>query len=96
MVDKTLAQKVLQDNSYWAHAENLVISMLGDEREEIRRKAVLWILRARREFDSLKHPRKFIPPSVNFQVYRNIFYTYCVFPHNLGIYCLGSDRNILI
>ena len=36
--DRAIARKVMQDNSYWAHAENLIISMLGDEREEVRRK----------------------------------------------------------
>ena len=66
--DKAIAQKVLQDNSYWAHTENLIISMMCDDREEVRRRAALMILKARREFDITKHPRKFIPPSVNFQV----------------------------
>ena len=67
-VDKAIAQKVLQDNSYWAHAENITISMLSDEREEVRRKAALWILKARREFNHDEHPRKFISPAINFEV----------------------------
>ena len=67
-VDKAIAQEVLQDNSYWAHAENISISMLCDEREEVRRKAALWILKARREFNMEEHPRKFIPPVLNFEV----------------------------
>ena len=66
--DMAIAEKVLQDNSHWAHAENVLISMLCDEKEEIRRKAVLQIMKARREFDATNHPRKFIPPRVNFQV----------------------------
>ena len=41
--------------------------MLTDEREEILRKAVQWIKRARNEFDPDNHPRQFIPPVVNFQ-----------------------------
>ena len=61
-----IAQKVLQDNAFWAHSENLTISMLADNREEVRRKAVLWILKARREFNPDTHPRKFVPPEVNF------------------------------
>ena len=32
---------VLQDNSYWAHPEQILIAMLRDEREVIRRRAVL-------------------------------------------------------
>ena len=84
-VDMAIAQKVLQGNSYWAHAENLTISMLCDEREEVRRKAALWIMKARREFDPAQHPRKFIPPAVNFQVDMIVaFYTilqtlYCLY-----------------
>ena len=66
--DMTIAQRVLQDNSFWAHSENLVISMLSDQREEVRRKGVLRILQARREFDPESHPRKFISPKVNFKV----------------------------
>ena len=67
-VDRAIAIKVLQDNSHWAHTENILISMLCDEREEIRRKAALRILKARREFDEANHPRKFVPPTVNFEV----------------------------
>ena len=36
-------ERVLQDNSYWAHPENILIAMLGDDREVIRRRAVLCI-----------------------------------------------------
>ena len=65
--DKNIALKVLQDISYWAHSENIIISMLSDVREEIRRKAVLRIMKARREFNEDTHPRQFIPPIVNFE-----------------------------
>ena len=34
-------ERVLQDNSYWAHPEQILIAMLRDEREVIRRRAVL-------------------------------------------------------
>ena len=61
-----IAQRVLQFNSFWAHAENITIAMLSDHREEVRRKAVLWIMRARREFDEETNPRKFSPPEVDF------------------------------
>ena len=33
----------------------------------VRRKAVLWILRVRREFNEEEHPRHFIPPKINHQ-----------------------------
>ena len=64
-----IAQKVLQDNAFWAHSENLTISMLSDSREEVRRKAVLWVMKARREFNQDTHPRQFISPTVNFEAH---------------------------
>ena len=64
--DKIIAQRVLQDNSHWSHSENILISMLADDREEIRRKAVLRIMKARREHNPDLHPRQFIPPEVIF------------------------------
>ena len=33
---KRTVDRVLQDNSYWAHPENILIAMLGDNREVIR------------------------------------------------------------
>ena len=66
--DRMIAQRVLQDNSFWAHTENLLISMMKDEDKEIRRRAVLWILRARKGFCQEDHPRQFVPPKLNFQV----------------------------
>ena len=67
-VDMNIAQSVLSHNSYWAHPENITIGMLSDEREELRHRAVLWIQKARQEFNPETHPRQFVPPSVNFQV----------------------------
>ena len=43
-------QKVLQDNAYFAHPENVIIACLADDREVLRRKAVLYIMAARRNF----------------------------------------------
>jgi hypothetical protein len=40
---RATVERVLQDNSYFAHPENIVIAMLADEREEVRRQAVLHI-----------------------------------------------------
>ena len=45
--DQVIAQKVMSDNSHWAHTENIIIGCLSDDREEIRRKAVLYIVRSR-------------------------------------------------
>ena len=45
--DMEITHKVLQDNAHWAHSENITIAMLADTREEVRRKAVLRIMKAR-------------------------------------------------
>ena len=63
-----VVHKVLQDNATFAHPENLVIACLADQREEIRRKAVLYIMAARRDFDIDSHPRQFLPPTINTKV----------------------------
>ena len=63
-----IVEKVLQDNSYFAHPENLVIACLADPREEIRRKAVLYIMAARRNVQPDSNPRQFLPPKINIKV----------------------------
>ena len=35
--DQAIARDVLSFNAFWAHPESIVISMLNDEREEVRR-----------------------------------------------------------
>ena len=65
-------QKVLQDNAYFAHPENVIIACLADDREVLRRKAVLYIMAARRNFLAENHPRQFIPTTINFKVKINV------------------------
>ena len=65
---QNIVHKVLQDNSFFAHPENVIIACLADHREEIRRKAVLYIMAARRDFAAESHPRQFIPPTINTKV----------------------------
>ena len=62
-----IVQKVLCDNSYFAHPENIVISLLADQDEEVRRRGVLYILKAREDFDQESHPRQFLPPQINLE-----------------------------
>ena len=59
-------QKLLQENSYFAHPENIVISFLSDTRDEVRRCGVLFILEAREKFNSEEHPWQFLSPKNNF------------------------------
>lgn len=50
LVDKEarkVVEKVMSDNSHFAHPENIVVSLLADPKEELRRKGVLYILAAR-------------------------------------------------
>ena len=44
---RAIVQKVLQDNSYFVHPENIVIACLADSCEKVRRKGVLYIMNAR-------------------------------------------------
>ena len=45
-----IVQKVLQENSFFAHPENIVISFLSDTRDEVGQCGVLFILQAREKF----------------------------------------------
>ena len=40
---KATVERVLQGNAYFAHPENILIAMLKDQSEEVRRRAVLLI-----------------------------------------------------
>ena len=64
---KAIVQKVLCDNPYFAHPENVVIALLADQREEVRRRGVLYIMKAREDFDQESHPRQFFPPKINLE-----------------------------
>ena len=64
--DQTIVRRVMNDNSHFAHAENVSIACLSDPEEEVRRKGVQYILEARRQFEEEKEVRKFLPPEVNF------------------------------
>ena len=61
-----IVQNVLQENSYFAHPENIVISFLSDTRDEVRQCGVLFILEAREKINPQKHPRQFLSPKNNF------------------------------
>ena len=64
---KAIVQKVLCVNPYFAHPENVIIACLADQKEEVRRKGVLYIMKAREDFDEESHPRQFLPPKVNLE-----------------------------
>ena len=57
-----IVQKMLRENSYFAHPENIVISFLSDPRDEVRQCGVLFILEAREKLDPEEHPQQFLSP----------------------------------
>jgi hypothetical protein len=67
---KAVVDKVIQRNAYFAHSENLLLSMLSNEREFIRKVAYRRILAARamtKKGKQLKQaPRTFQVPTINF------------------------------
>jgi len=62
---KATVEPVIQRNSYFAHPENLLLSMMTDDRPHIRELALRRILKAR---DQLKRKgvRQFTVPPINF------------------------------
>lgn len=61
---KNIIDKVIQDNAYFAHPENLLLTMLTDKRKHIRELAVRRILKARET--NMKN-RTFRVPKINFE-----------------------------
>ena len=64
--DQEIVRRVMADNSYFAHQENVAIACLSDPDEEVRRRGVMFILAARRGHDEEDDVRKFLPPEINF------------------------------
>ena len=60
---KKITDPVIQRNGYFAHPENVLLSMLTDERKHIRELAVRRILRARSKQHGL---RQFCVPKIDF------------------------------
>lgn len=63
---KQVVHKVINRNGFFGHPENIVLSMLFDERKHIRRLGYLRILKARTKEDSKQNIRFFTIPALNF------------------------------
>ena len=65
----TVFKEVFKNNCYFAHPENMLLCMMFDEDEEIKKKALKLILDARKRAKKSKKLRKFILPKkyLNFQ-----------------------------
>lgn len=56
---------VIQRNGYFAHPENILLAMLGDERKLVREQAVNTIMESRLKNDSTEKLRSFNVPTLN-------------------------------
>ena len=62
---KSVIYPVIQRNAYFAHTENILVAMLSDSRQEIRKLAFNRIMVARNQTRTAA-PREFIVPKLNF------------------------------
>ncbi|GBN88007.1 hypothetical protein AVEN_218479-1 [Araneus ventricosus] len=58
---------VIQRNAFFEHTENILLTMLVNEREHIRELGYRKILKARQIVPKKKTVRNFVPPKINFQ-----------------------------
>lgn len=63
---KKVVHKVIQDNAYFAHPENILAAMIFDERKNVRELAVRRIQKCREKKADGLEIRKFVLPKVNF------------------------------
>lgn len=63
---RLIVDPVIQRNAYFAHPENLLLSMLSDENKTVRELAARRILQARSSPHTEKVPRVFEVPQINF------------------------------
>ena len=61
-----IVHKVLQNNSYFCHPENIIVSCLADPSKEVRSHGVHYILEARKNINPQHQPCQFLPPKINF------------------------------
>lgn len=62
---KSVVDSVIERNAFFAHPENLLVSMMFDNRDHIRELALRRIIEARNTVRSIKR-RIFKPPKINF------------------------------
>lgn len=61
-----IVNQVIKDNSYFAHSENILLSMLFDDRKEKRDSAIKKILRYRTDVEDPSELRVYKKPNINF------------------------------
>ena len=60
-----IVHKVLQNNSYFCHPENIIVSCLADPSKEVRSHGFHYIVEARKNINPQHQPRQFLPPKIN-------------------------------
>ena len=63
---RKIVNKVITDNSYYAHSENILLSMLFDDSKEKRDCAIKKVLRYRADGDDPTQLRAYKKPDINF------------------------------
>ncbi|XP_073811852.1 uncharacterized protein [Musca autumnalis] len=63
---RNIVNPVIQNNSYFAHSENVLLSMLFDNRKEIRNFALQKILYIRDNLCDISELREYVKPIINF------------------------------
>ena len=63
---KVIIERIVQIYPFWPQSEIILIAMLKDSRDKVRRMAVTRIQKAMEIFNPEEVPRQFIPPEVNF------------------------------
>ena len=63
---KSIIDPVIQRNAYYAHPENLLLSMITDERKQVRELGFRRIMKARQNKQLQKKLRLMQPPNLNF------------------------------
>ena len=64
---RNIVNQVIKNNSYFAHSENVLLSMLFDDRKEMRDSAIKKILRYRDNVDDSLELRDYNKPDIDFQ-----------------------------
>ncbi|CAH1110315.1 unnamed protein product [Psylliodes chrysocephalus] len=79
---KHVIDPVIQSNGYFGHPENMLLTMLTDERKFIRELAVRRIIKIRNQMDLHTEVRAFILPKFNFDAedYCDLLQTWQEFP----------------
>jgi hypothetical protein len=64
---RSVIHVVIQRNGYFAHPENILLSMMADERDFVRELAFRWVVSIRKNTTFQQNVRRFQIPSINME-----------------------------